>query len=152
MAAIICLSSATTQAQGMVYGVAGPSGISGFFRSALDALHAAGGGELLVAGRAGVAGELGIVATTSSALLVFSTNGVFHVQPLSARGPALFVTAGYTRMSSGDGSFNAWNVGAGIDLWTRDHLGLRVEFRDHVRPDARGVVQYWTVRAGVTFR
>jgi hypothetical protein len=149
----MCLSSATTRAQGMAYGVAGPAGVSGFFRSSLDGLHAAAGGELLVAGRAGVAGELGVVANESSALLVFSTNGVFHVQPLSApRGPALFVTGGYTRMSSGEGSFNAWNVGAGIDVWMRDHLGLRIEVRDHARPDARGAVQYWTARAGVSFR
>ena len=30
--------------------------------------------------------------------------------------------------------------------------GLRVEFRDHVRPDSRGTVHYWSLRAGIAFR
>jgi hypothetical protein len=63
-----------------------------------------------------------------------------------------FFTGGYTHMGSGEASFDAWNVGVGFDLWTSDRFGFRVEFRDHVRPDFRGTVQYWTVRAGVCFR
>jgi hypothetical protein len=70
-----------------------------------------------------------------------SVNGVVHVVPSSPEHRVSpFVTGGWTRTSSGEGSFNAWN------------LGVRVEFRDHVRPDSRGTVQYWTVRAGVTVR
>jgi len=116
-------------------------------------VHAAGGGEALVNGRAGVGGEFGVFANSSSALLVFSVNGVLHVSPSTAsRGLSPFVTGGYTHMGSGEGSFGAWNVGGGIDLWTKDRVGLRVEFRDHVRPDFRGAVQYWTIRAGVVFR
>lgn len=65
---------------------------------------------------------------------------------------APFVTAGYTRMGSGEGSFNAWNVGAGANYWVGRRVGVRMEFRDHVRPDVRGTVQYWAVRAGVAVR
>jgi len=143
----------STEAQGLGYAIAGPAGLSGFFGSSASAVHAAGGGEALVNGRGGVGGEFGVFANSSSALLVFSVNGVLHVSPsTTSRGLSPFVTGGYTHMGSGEGSFGAWNVGGGIDLWTKDRVGLRVEFRDHVRPDFRGAVQYWTIRAGVLFR
>lgn len=139
-------------AQGLAYGIAGPAGVSGFFGSPGTALHAAGGGEALAAGRVGGAAELGILANASSALLVFSANGVVHLRDARRSRHSPFVSGGYTRMSSGEGSFDAWNVGVGIDIWSREHLGLRVEFRDHVRPDSRGTVQYWTIRDGVAVR
>ena len=50
------------------------------------------------------------------------------------------------------GSFDAWDIGGGIDYWTKDRLGVRVEFRDHVRSDRRGDVHYWALRAGIAFR
>jgi hypothetical protein len=143
----------TAEAQALGYGIAGPAGFSGFFGSSASGLHAAGGAEVLVGGRAGVAAELGVLANATSALLVFSGNGVFHaLRATTERGPSPFVTGGYTYMRSGEGSFNAWNVGAGLDIWLSDHVGVRLEFRDHVRPDRRGAVQYWTFRAGVSFR
>ena len=142
-----CAPDAAAQALG--YAVAGPAGVSGFFDSSASSIHAAGGGEALAGRLVGVGGEFGALANSSNVLLVASANGVVHlpVNPLSP-----FVTAGYTRMESGEGGFNAWNVGAGADYWAKSRLGLRVEFRDHVRPDARGTVHYWTVRAGVVFR
>ena len=143
----------TTDAQGLGYGIAGPAGFSGFFGSSASAVHAAGGGEVLVDGRTGIGAELGVLASSGSVLLVFSANGVFHVSTNQAtRRLSPFVTGGYTNMRNSDGSFGAWNVGAGADLWRKDRVGIRVEFRDHVRPDSRGAVQYWTVRGGVVFR
>ena len=94
-----------------------------------------------------------MLAGSGSALLVVSANGVLHFSTSqSARRPSPFVTGGYTHMGSGEGSFGAWNVGAGIDLWAKERVGVRVDFRDHVRPDSRGAVQYWTIRAGIVFR
>ena len=143
----------TTEAQGLGYGIAGPAGFSGFFGSSASAVHAAAGGEALFNGRAGIGGEFGVLASSSSALLVFSVNGVFHFSTnLAKRRLTPFVTGGYTHMGSGEGSFDAWNGGAGADLWAKDRVGVRVEFRDHVRPDVRGVVQYWTIRAGLVFK
>ena len=143
----------TTDAQSLAYGIAGPAGFSGFFGSSASAVHAAGGGEVLVDGRAGIGAELGVLANSGSVLLVFSANGVFHVSTNQVmRRLSPFVTGGYTSMRNGDGSFGAWNVGAGADLWPKDRVGIRVEFRDHVRPDSRGAIQYWAVRGGVVFR
>jgi hypothetical protein len=89
-------------------------------------------------------------------LWVTSANGIFHFAPTVATAVrsrvSPFVTGGYTRMASGEGAFNAWNVGAGADVWLKPRAGLRLEFRDHLRPDRRGDVQYWAFRAGVVFR
>jgi hypothetical protein len=152
----VIVGAGAAAAQPVGYAVVGPSGYSGFFGSSISAGHVAGGGEFLVGGRAGGGGEFGLIAGTGGGLWVTSANGVFHILP---GGPAdsdvrvsPFVTGGYTRMSSGDGGFNGWNAGAGADVWLKPHVGLRLEFRDHVRPDSRGTVHYWSFRAGVAFR
>ena len=64
------------------------------------------------------------------------------------------MTAGYSRLGIGDGegAFSAFNVGAGLHYWPTDHVGFRMEVRDHFRPDDRGTTQYWSVRAGIAFR
>ena len=137
------------RAQGLGYVVAGPAGVSGFFGSSSTSLHAAAGGEALLKGLLGIGGEAGLLANSSSVLWVVSANGVVH---LGAARVSPFVTGGYTRMGGGEGGFNAWNAGAGVDWWTNSRLGLRLDFRDHVRPDFRGTVHYWTVRGGIVFR
>jgi len=151
---LIVSSIRAVDAQGLGYGIAGPAGVSGFFRSSLSAVHVAGGGEALVDGRSGVGGECGVLAGSGSALLAVSVNGVHHVVRARTRGLSPFITGGYTFMGAGygEGSFSAWNLGAGVDVWAKDRVGVRIDFRDHVRPDSRGTVQYWTVRAGVVFR
>jgi hypothetical protein len=142
----------TAQAQALGYAIGGPAGISGFFASSASLFHAAGGGEALVKGRAGIGAEFGALGSASSVLLVVSVNGVFHFPSSLPARLSPFVTGGYTYMGSGDGSFSGWNAGGGLDFWAKERLGLRVEFRDHVRPDFRGTVQYWTIRAGVVFK
>jgi hypothetical protein len=137
------------RAQGLGYVVAGPAGVSGFFGSSSSSLHAAGGGEALLKGLVGIGGEAGLLADSSNVLWVVSANGVVH---LGAARVSPFVTGGYTRMGGGEGGFNAWNAGAGVDWWARSRLGLRLDFRDHVRSDFRGTVHYWTVRGGIVFR
>ena len=152
-ALIVVADVRAAEAQVIGYAIAGPAGFSGFFGSASSAVHAAAGIEALGWRRIGVGGEVGALRNSGSVLLVTSANGVVHLLASPARrGVSPFVTGGYTRMSNADGSFDAWNVGAGVDLWMLDHFGVRLEFRDHVRPDRRGKVQYWTFRAGVAFK
>jgi hypothetical protein len=142
-------------AQIVVYGIAGPAGFNGFFGGSAASVHAAGGGEVLAGGRVGGGGEFGMLAGTGGGLFVTSANAVFHVAPRTGTpGSRLspYVSGGYSRLSSGEGSFNAWNVGVGTDVWVKPRVGLRVEFRDHVRPDSRGAVHYWAIRAGVALR
>jgi hypothetical protein len=152
----ILATASPAGAQALGYGIAGPAGYSGFFVSSGPAIHAAGGGELLAKGRVGAGGEFGLLAGPSSGLFVTSANAVLHFvpsQPTPIRSRlSPFVTAGYSRMSSGEGAFNGWNAAVGTDVWLKPRVGLRVEFRDHVRSDARGSVNYWALRVGVVFR
>jgi hypothetical protein len=151
--AALTLVPSRAAAQALGYGVVGPAGYSGFFGTGGPLIHAAGGAEVLAGGRAGVGGEFGLLAGSGGAFLVSSANGVVHLGRRDrGRGASPFVTGGYSRLSSGEGGFDAWNVGAGADIWAKERVGVRVEFRDHVRPDRRGAVHYWTVRAGVVFR
>ena len=155
VAGAIVASPAAAQALG--YGIAGPSGYSGFFgSSSMPMVHAAGGGEFLAGGRVGAGGEFGLLANTDGGVFVTSANGVFHFAP-SVATPirsriSPFASGGYTRITGGEGAFDAWNLGAGADVWLKPRVGLRLEFRDHIRPDDRGGVQYWAFRAGVVFR
>jgi hypothetical protein len=145
--------AADVSAQGLGYAIAGPAGVSGFFGSIGSSFHAAAGGELLARGIAGAGAEIGVFGNASSLLIAFSANGVVHLVPsVRDRRVSPFVGAGYTRMGSGEGSFNALNVGGGADFWVKPHAGLRVEVRNHTRSDSRGSVQYWTVRGGVVLR
>jgi hypothetical protein len=149
LATFVITAAATAEAQGSGYVVAGPAGVSGFFGSSATSMHAAAGGEALMGGRVGVAGEAGLLANSSNVLWVVSANGVVH---LARAQVSPFITGGYTRMGSAEGGFNAWNAGAGMDVWAKPRLGFRLDFRDHIRPDERGTVHYWTVRGGVVFR
>jgi hypothetical protein len=152
----VVATSRPADAQVLGYGIVGPSGYSGFFGSSVTAGHVAGGGEVLAARRVGAGGEFGLIAGPGGGLWVTSANAVYHFVP-SGR-PAAdarvspFVTGGYTRMRSGEGGFDGWNAGAGADIWLKPRVGLRLEFRDHVRPDSRGTVYYWSFRAGIAFR
>ena len=128
-------------------GLAGFSNLSGRWSSTF---HVAGGGEGIVAGRVGVGGEIGFFQRVITA----SGNATFHLTPPATSRAGAFITGGYTRFGilDGEGGFNAWNVGVGTHLWFGDHAGLRLELRDHIRPDSRGTTQYWSVRAGVVVR
>ena len=141
------------EAQGLGYAIVGPSGVMGTSGSAGLAGHAAAGGELLIKNRVGVGGEYGIFAGEGGGLHIASANAVLHFAPAERqRGTRPFVSGGYTRLSNGEGDFNAFNVGGGVDIWARERVGVRVEIRDHIRPDDRGNIHYWAIRAGVVFR
>ena len=153
LALVLCAAARAAGAQALGYAVAGPAGYKGFFSSNAGLVHAAGGGEVLAGGRLGGGGEFGVLAGSGGALLVTSVNGVYHGYRITdAQKVQPFLTGGYTYMTNGEGSFNAWNLGGGVDVWFKDHAGLRVEYRDHIRPDDRGAVHYWAIRAGVVFR
>jgi hypothetical protein len=136
------------QSANLAYVIAGPAAVSGWL-GPRNSLHAAGGGELGF-GALGLGGELGY---WSSGLGMGSVNGsVSSAKRASSQKTMLFLTAGYTTGFTFEGGFNAWNVGAGANYWISERRGFRVEFRDHIRPDNRGTVQYWSLRAGVAFR
>jgi hypothetical protein len=144
------LAAARAEAQGVVYGIGGFGGYTGWFGGA-GAYHIAGGGELLVKGIAGAGAEIGLLGNVGSPLTVLSFNGVAHV---ADRGDTTspYVTGGYSRFSSGEGNFNAINFAIGVDFRANRRAGIRLEFRDHLRRDFRGSVHYYSIRAGIALR
>ena len=150
--AVIFVAVFAAQANGQIvaYAEGGPAGFSNFAGRWSNSFHVAAGGEGIVAGRIGVGGEIGFFQRVITA----SGNATFHLTPPSSSTAGAFITGGYTRFGilDGEGGFHAWNVGVGANVWFGDHAGLRVELRDHIRPDSRGATQYWSARAGVVVR
>jgi hypothetical protein len=146
----IAVIATSANAQGLGYAEGGLAGVDGFPGTWSDSFHIAGGGEVVAADRVGVGGEVGFF----NRLVTASGNGTLYLTPLSKGIAGAFVTGGYSRFGIGDGEggFNAWNVGIGAHVWFTPRTGLRLEFRDHIRPDDRGTTQYWSIRAGVAFR
>ena len=137
-------ANAQVRAEG--YGIVGPAFWTGFFGGG-STIHGAGGGEVIASNGVGAGGELGFF---DYGFLV-SANGSYHFSSDPDRKSHLFVTGGFTHVSA-DGSFAAWNIGAGVNHWTGRHVGVRFEVRDHIRPDDRGTVQYWSARGGIAIR
>lgn len=146
----VTLFAAHGGAQGLAYAEGGLAGFSNLAGRWSNTFHVAGGGEGIVAGRVGVGGEIGFFQRVITA----SGNATFHLTPPSSSKAGAFITGGYTRFGilDGEGGFNAWNIGVGAHFWLSDSAGLRVELRDHVRPDRRGATQHWSARAGVVVR
>ncbi|MPZ17692.1 MAG: outer membrane beta-barrel protein [Luteitalea sp.] len=146
-------AAAQTPVEGYVY--AGPGGYSGFSNDSW--LVSLGGGAEIFPSAAPLSvgvelGYLGQPTALSGGLALFSANGGYHFARRGGRQTVSpFVTAGYTRLFRPDVGFNAWNLGAGINYRVSERVGLRIELRDHIRPDDRSTIQYWTVRFGVTF-
>jgi hypothetical protein len=141
-------AAAQSPVRGFVYG--GPAGVVGFFGT-LSGMQAGGGAEWHIGnGPVSVAGEIGLLGNDSSVLVATSVNGAYHFRARRQMVP--FVTTGFTTMGSGEGSFDLLNAGAGVTWWSSRHVGWRGEVRDQIRPDQRGTVHYWGVRAGVVLR
>jgi hypothetical protein len=134
------------------YVFAAPGGLTGGgFTN--GTLHLGGGVEQLFPHRVGVAAELGAVGSWRNyhtAIGMFSVNGTYHFMDRSRLDP--FVTAGYS-LGFRSGTLNFGNYGGGANIWLADHLGLRIEFRDHLHVSNRVPnLHYWGVRFGVAFR
>jgi hypothetical protein len=144
----ITLLATTANAQIQGYAVAGPATTMGFVNHSRITFNAAGGGEVLLGEYFAAGGEGGFF----NRLITASANASLHLGASDRVSP--FVTTGYSKLGIGDGegAFNAWNLGGGIDAWIGDRAGVRFELRDHIRPDDRGATHYWAFRVGVVFR
>ena len=83
---------------------------------------------------------------------LFALNGGVHFVQDGGQRLVPYVSGGYFRWSSGEGDFDGVNIAGGMDYWFKQRIGMRMEVRDHIRPDSRGTVQYWSFRLGVVFR
>ena len=117
-------------------------------------LHIGVGGEGLVYKGLGVGGEIGYIGASrelSRGIGVLSPNVSYNFTKASKSGKfAPFVTGGYTLLVGSD-ALHAVNAGGGVNWWFKDHLGLRLEFRDHVALQF-GSAHIFGVRIGLAFR
>lgn len=152
-AIVLSLMAIPAQAEAQVigYGIAGPGAYAAPFGGGVTG-HAAGGGELLIKRIAGAGAEFGLYGNSGGVIWVTSFNGVAHI-PIAGGSSSPFVTGGYSRFSSGEGTFNAFNVGVGADFWSNNHAGVRVEIRDHLRKlFLRGTAHYFSFRIGIALK
>jgi hypothetical protein len=147
--------AAPRQAESQVvgYGIFGPTVLSGGSEYLVSGTTAAGA-EFLINGRVGVGVEAGFIGTPMSGWPVLSATGVLHLTS-SRRGESRvspFVAAGISTIDSGRPADRSWNVGGGVDIWLRDRVGLRIDYRDHFTPQAAFTPRYSMLRVGVSFR
>ena len=117
--------------------------------------HYGGGGERLVYRGVGLGAELGNVTPIGefgNNLGIFSANTSYNFGARdSSRKTIPFVTGGYSlKFRDDEDSGGGVNVGAGVQYWATNRVGLRLEFRDH--HFFKGVLNFYGVRLGVTFR
>lgn len=143
-------------------GVAGAQNTRGYVFAAPGQLSAGGsqrnyrvggGVEQLLDHGIGAGAELGAVIpgrdVAHNSVGIFSANGYYHFQRDRKLDP--FATAGYSLLFR-NFTANMFNYGGGLNYWFQDNLGLRLEFRDHVRSGVTPAAHYWGIGIGLTFR
>src|SRR5262245_30953773 len=138
------------RAQGYVFAGAGGTAPDGVGAT----LNFGVGGEGLIHKGLGAGGEIGYLTparTMSDGFGILSANGSYHfISASESRRLVPFVTGGYSFFFR-SGFANGFNAGGGINYWFREHMGLRIEFRDHVIHDSRNV-HLVGIRVGLSFR
>jgi hypothetical protein len=103
-------------------------------------LHIGGGGEGLVYKGLGVGGEIGYIGLArglGGGGGILSPNVSYNFRSASKSGKFVpFVTGGYSAVIGSGGVGTAINFGGGMNWWFKDRVGLRLEVRDHIPPQA----------------
>jgi hypothetical protein len=141
------------ESQVVGYGIFGPTVLSGGSEYLVSGTTA-GGAEFLINGRVGLGVEAGFIGTPMSGWPVLSATGVWHLTSNRRGGPTVspFVAGGISSIDSERSPNRSWNVGAGVDVWMRERIGLRIDYRDHFTPQADFTPRYSMLRVGVVFR
>lgn len=146
------MAQAAKEHHGQGYGFIAPGVVKD--EGSAATLHFGVGGEGLVYKGLGVGGEIGYLHPARGfreGFGIASANGSYHFREASASGKLVpFVTGGYSLFFR-SGTANAVNFGGGINYWANEHLGVRLEVRDHV-VTADGTAHYVGFRIGFAFR
>jgi hypothetical protein len=120
-------------------------------------LHAGGGGEGLVYKGLGVGGEIGYLRLDREGrdgvgFGVLSPHVSYNFLSASKSGKIVpFVAGGYSLLFVSGGAANAIHFGGGLNWWLKNRVGLRLEIRDQIIPDAPSF-HLVGVRIGLSFR
>jgi hypothetical protein len=140
-------SAPDRRAWGYVFGGAGGNAGNGASRASFQV---GAGGEGLVYKGLGLGAEIGYLAPFESAsdgFGIFSVNPSYHFKTSNSK-LVPFVTGGYS-LAFRSGSASGGNFGGGVQYWMKDHLGLRLEFRDHVF--SSDSPHFYQFRVGLSF-
>jgi hypothetical protein len=144
------LAQSSNQHRAWGYVFAGAGGETGSGSTGLFTVGV--GGEGLVYKGLGLGAEVGYLAPfrgASNGLGILSTDVSYHFAQGSKK-LVPFVTGGYSLGFRGGATASGGNFGGGVQYWMKDHLGLRLEFRDHVfSSDSPHQYQF---RVGLSFR
>jgi hypothetical protein len=136
----------------MGYWYAAPGAVRAGGHDALT-VHLGGGGEFAIWKGISAGIEAGAVGATrnytESLQGTASANGYYHFFRSKTARYDPFVTGGYSLFFR-RGTANLGNYGAGLNYWFLQHLGARVEVRDHVLP-GNGGTHFWGIRMGFSF-
>jgi len=98
----------------------------------------------------GAGAELGFLGRTSlDALGTASLNGYYHFKRDGSWKP--FATAGYSSFFTLNGHSNLANIGAGLNYWYKERLGIKLEIRDHFATGTNSA-NYLEFRFGFNFK
>jgi hypothetical protein len=143
------IAAAAAMAQTHAYVFVAPGGGSGSGNSSA-LIHLGGGGEVVLPMGIGAGAEVGFLGRTSLDVLgTASLNGYYHFKRSGSWAP--FATGGYSNFFTLNGHSNLANVGGGLNYWYKDHLGIKLEFRDHFRTGT-GSANYAEFRFGFDFK
>ncbi len=125
-------------------------GIAHADNQTLGLIHLGVGGEYVFKNTVGAGAEVGFLGRTDlGALGTLSLNGYYHFKRNGAWAP--FATAGYSNFFELFQSVNLANIGGGVNYWYSDHLGIKLEFRDHFASGTRSA-NYAEFRFGFNFK
>jgi len=140
-------SPSDKKAWGYVFGGAG--GNSGGDSTA--SFQVGAGGEGLVYKGFGLGAEIGYLApfrAGGDGFGIFSGDGSYHFKSSKSK-LVPFVTGGYSAAFRSGAVSSGGNFGGGVQYWMKDHLGLRLEFRDHVF--SSDSPHFYQFRVGLSF-
>jgi len=121
----------------------GVKGTTGF-------IHLGLGGEYLFKNTLGAGAEVGFLERTDlGSLGAASINGYYHFKRNGSWAP--FATAGYSNFFELFQSTSLANIGGGVNYWYKDHMGIKLEVRDHFSSGANSA-NYLEFRFGFDFK
>lgn len=127
---------------------------SGFTRWDGTFIHAGGGGEGGIGRYLSAGGEAGILAplTNEFAQTVGALAGGVSVHPRGQGNHVDPFISGGVGVLAGGGAAGFIYVGGGVHYWFRPRIGLRIEYRHHLWPNADANIQLAGFRLGIALR
>jgi len=147
--ALATLTASAGMAQTHGYVFVAPGAVSGSNNSSA-LIHLGVGGEYVFRNTYGAGAEVGFIGRSNlDSAGMASINGYYHFK--HDRPWAPFVTGGYSNVFELFQSDSLANIGGGINYWYKDHMGFKLEVRDHFSTGTRSA-NYLEFRFGFNFK